>query len=251
MARDRGDGAARRRDRGQDKPNLIAINVLGELWTVDGRTVVVRDPATQTERVFRALREAAGDTLPRTAVLSSNGHDVHVTLNADGTVTPHGDVPAAVSATAGEQLQQPATAPVAGPAFAVVSAHHGSGASTWAQLLGAPETRGALEDGVAVVGVCRSTTAGIAAAKALIQGIGRHRVRAFLVVADAPGSMPPAARNEIRVLMGAVPVIVTPWFKPLRGIGVHEVETAYKTNRALQKFTAATSTSLVRSATGH
>lgn len=248
MARDRGDGAARRRDREQDKPNLLAVNVLGELWTVDGRTVVVRDPATQTERVFSALREAAGDTLPRNAVLSSNGHDVLVTLNADGTVTPHGDVPAATAATAGEQLQQPA--PEAGPAFAIVSAHHGSGASTWAHLLGAPETTGVLEDGIYVVGVCRSTTAGVAAAKALIQSIGRHRVRAFLVVADAPGSTPPAARNELRVLAGAVHLIHAPWFKPLRGIDVHQVTGAYQSSRPLQRFTAATSDALARSVSG-
>lgn len=248
MARDRGDGAARRRDRGQDQPSLIATNVLGELWTVNGRTVVVRDPATQTERVFQALREEAGDTLPRTAVLSSNGHDVRVTLNADGTVTPHGELPAEVVATAGEQLQP---APTEGPAFAVVSAHHGSGATTWARLLGAPETRGALEEGVAIVGVCRSTTAGIAAAKELIQTIGRHRVRAFLVVADAPGTAPPAARNEIRVLMGAVPVIIAPWFKPLRGIGPSDVDAALRTSRPLQRFTAGTSSALERTVSGH
>jgi hypothetical protein len=102
------------------------------------------------------------------------------------------------------------------PHLVVVGAHRGAGTSTWAGLLGAPEAEGLPADGH-MVGVCRSTVPGITAAKELIRQAGKQPFLAFLIVADAPVSLPRAVRREIKILAGAVPVVMVPWVSSLRG----------------------------------
>jgi hypothetical protein len=68
-----------------------------------------------------------------------------------------------------------------------------------------------------LVVVCRSLPIGIAATKRVIRQVGAARVRAVLVIADAPGKPVPAAAREQKVLAGAVPVVAVPWMPRLRG----------------------------------
>ena len=106
------------------------------------------------------------------------------------------------------------------PGRVFVGAHHGAGTTMWASLL--EEHDGGLvvpEEGE-VIGVCRSTPAGISAAKTLIGQHGPRRFSAFLVVADAPGRTPERVRRDVKVLAGAVTVIQVPWMPVLRGAQV-------------------------------
>lgn len=104
------------------------------------------------------------------------------------------------------------------PATAFVGAHYGAGTSTWAALLAGADCGLTMPDSGVVIGVCRSTPAGITAAKSLIGQHGPARFRAFLVVADAPAKMLPQAAREVKVLSAAVPVVVVPWLVKLRGV---------------------------------
>lgn len=100
---------------------------------------------------------------------------------------------------------------IAVPRLPVFSAHHGSGATTWAQLLDADEVSAPGERRPLVV--IRSTLAGVEAAKAHTRTAG-----AVLVVADAAGSVPAEVRRAVRVLEGAAPVVRVPWVPALRGV---------------------------------
>lgn len=104
------------------------------------------------------------------------------------------------------------------PATAFVGAHYGAGTSTWAALLAGADAGLTMPDTDVVVGVCRSTPAGITAAKSLIAQHGPRKFRAFLVVADAPAKLLPQVAREVKVLSGAVPVVVVPWIAKLRGV---------------------------------
>ncbi len=106
------------------------------------------------------------------------------------------------------------------PATAFVGAHHGAGTSIWASLLAGADAGMVMPESGVVVGVCRSTPAGIGAAKALIGVHGVNRFRAFMVVADASGGLPVRVRREVKILAGAVPVVQVPWFAWLRGAQV-------------------------------
>lgn len=104
------------------------------------------------------------------------------------------------------------------PAAAFVGVHHGAGTSAWAALLGGEDHGLAMPASGVVTAVCRATSAGLAGAKALVGEYGVERFRAFLVVADAPGRMLPAAARGIKVLSSVVPVVEVPWMPKLRGL---------------------------------
>lgn len=106
----------------------------------------------------------------------------------------------------------------AGPVVSFVGAHYGAGTSTWAALLGGADLAQRFPDAGMVIAVCRSTPAGITAAKDLVRQHGVARFKAFLVVADAAGKMLPQAGREAKVLSGAVPVVLVPWLPKLRGL---------------------------------
>lgn len=99
----------------------------------------------------------------------------------------------------------------------LVAAHPVAGASTWALLLHEEEVAEPPAEGPWVL-VCRSTPAGVQSAKKHIGRWGCERLRAVLVVADAPGRVPRAADRELKILGGAVRVVRAPWVPGLRGV---------------------------------
>lgn len=117
---------------------------------------------------------------------------------------------------ASEWLFPAGTCAVPGEAF--VGVHPGAGTTTWAALLGGVDHGLVVPETGAVVAVCRATPAGLNATKALIGVHGLDRVRAVLVVADAPGRALPAAARGIKVLSSVVPVVEVPWMVKLRGL---------------------------------
>lgn len=120
--------------------------------------------------------------------------------------------------------------PVAGPVPAVwvVGAHGGAGESTLAALLhGAAEAGHAWpvrEDGDGedvVLLVCRSSAAGLRAAQlaAIEYGSGALPgvLAGLVVMADAPGRLPKALTDQIRLVAGAVPHLwQVPWVEAWR-----------------------------------
>lgn len=113
-------------------------------------------------------------------------------------------------------LFPPGTFTVPGEAF--VGVHPGAGTSTWSTLLEGVDHGLVIPPEGKVTAVCRTTPAALAGAKALVGAEGAHRFKAFLVVADAPGRMLPAAAREIKILASVTPVIEVPWITKLRGI---------------------------------
>ncbi|ALE04788.1 hypothetical protein AL755_03635 (plasmid) [Arthrobacter sp. ERGS1:01] len=105
--------------------------------------------------------------------------------------------------------------PPPAPGVVLVGAHPLAGTSTWATLLGM-ETADVAPSYAPIVGVCRSTVPGIAAAKKLMAQVGPERVLAFLIVADAPAALPSQVTRELKVLGGGVPVVMVPWVNALR-----------------------------------
>lgn len=99
-----------------------------------------------------------------------------------------------------------------------VGVHPWAGTSTWATLLGGTDHGPVFPEAGAVIAVCRATPAGLNTTKALIGSHGLDRVRAVLVVADAPGRALPAAVRGIKVLSSVVPVVEVPWMVKLRGL---------------------------------
>lgn len=104
------------------------------------------------------------------------------------------------------------------PAVAFVGAHYGAGTSTWAGLLGGADAGQSMPETGSVIALCRSTPAGTAAVKTLIGRHGVARFQAVLVIADAPAKMLPQSAREVKVLSGALPVVVVPWIPALRGV---------------------------------
>lgn len=105
--------------------------------------------------------------------------------------------------------------PPPAPEVVLVGAHPLAGTSTWATLLGM-EAVDVIPSYAPMVGVCRTTVSGIAAAKKLMAQAGPDRVLAFLVVADAPAALPSQVTREIKILAGGVPVVMVPWANSLR-----------------------------------
>lgn len=132
----------------------------------------------------------------------------------------------------------------------VVGAHGGAGASVWAGLLGLPECAGAWPVAPAgapaagVVVVCRTSAAGLAAARRM--GIewagGGVPVRLVGVVAgaDAPGRLPRALREAWQMCAGAFPRgVLVPWQTAWRTWDPHEGEAPVSAavRRAIKEIT--------------
>lgn len=116
----------------------------------------------------------------------------------------------------GEWLFPAGTFKVPGDAF--VGVHPGAGTTTWATLLQGVDHGVLMPHTGVVIAVCRATPAALNATKALIGAHGVGRIRAVLVVADAPGHALPAAARGIKVLSSVVPVVEVPWMTKLRGL---------------------------------
>ncbi|MCA4135471.1 hypothetical protein [Arthrobacter sp. M4] len=104
------------------------------------------------------------------------------------------------------------------PGDVFVGVHPGAGTSTWAALLDGADHGLVMPEEESVVAVCRATPAALNATKTLIGTHGVGRIRAVLVVADAPGHALPAATRGIKVLSSVVPVVEVPWMVKLRGL---------------------------------
>jgi hypothetical protein len=91
--------------------------------------------------------------------------------------------------------------------------HHGSGASTWAELLDSTEIATPDAASGRLLLVARTTLRGVEVAKQL-----SYRAGAVLMVADAPGNVPADVRRGIKVLSGAAPIVRVPWAPALRGM---------------------------------
>jgi hypothetical protein len=97
--------------------------------------------------------------------------------------------------------------------WTVYGLHHGSGVSTWAELLGSSEIPTPDAASGRLLLVARTTLRGVEEAKQLT-----YRAGAVLMVADAPGNVPADVRRGIKVLSGAAPIVRVPWVPALRGM---------------------------------
>jgi hypothetical protein len=196
---------------------LHATNLVGQLWTVEGQNVVVRPCDDEATVILRALSERTTGTGPWQAAITSAAGAFELILQEDGSVTAQTLAPP-------EWLFPAGTFRSAPTGVQLVGIHPVAGTSTWAILLGGRElTPAMLRNAGPVVGVCRTTPAGIARAKEFVAEVGHENVVAILAVADASGQLQSAARRELHVLSGAVRVVRVPWIKALRGALPHDL----------------------------
>lgn len=196
---------------------LHATNLVGQLWTVEGQNVVVRPGDDEATVILRSLTERATGPGPWPAVVRTVSAAFEVILQEDGSVTPRTPTPPEWLFPAGTFRSVPT-------GVQLVGIHPVAGASTWAVLLQGRElTPAMLHNAGPVVGVCRTTPAGIARAKEFVAEVGHENVVAILAVADAAGQLQPSVRRELHVLSGAVRVVQAPWIKALRGAQPHEL----------------------------
>lgn len=199
---------------------LTATHVAGPMWTIEGKPLVVDGGADPRALVTRRLIElsSGADMVP--VLIRHHGQELHLLLGQDGALAPAAGAKATAAllewtpTTAGHDGAEPLEERPAA-AYELLSAHTGSGASTWAQLLDLPEVRPEDRSGAPLLLVTRSTIAGVEAAKPWTQ-----QVSAVLMVADAPGKVLPVVDRAIRVLHGAAPIVRVPWVPVLRGITV-------------------------------
>ncbi|WP_420367137.1 hypothetical protein [Curtobacterium sp. L1-20] len=189
------------------------------------------------QAVLRKVAELAVSSMPIRVVVHDGPHETRVALRPDGSSVAQGDD---AGVWAGGQIAAAALPPAdSAVSIAVVGVQPGAGVSTWAQLLNLPEAELNDEHAGRVVLVCRSTPAGINAAKAAVHTLGTAAVEAVLVVADAPGKPVPAAAREQRVLAGAVRVVPVPWLPRLRAVTEISRELAGQLARPVQRVSKA------------
>lgn len=99
-----------------------------------------------------------------------------------------------------------------------VAAHGGAGATSWAHILGgvdggliSDKTKEKIAPDTALVLVARASIDGVDAAKAAIAIHGYDRFACVLLVPASPGKMPRIIAGEVKVLSGALGIILTPW----------------------------------------
>lgn len=223
---------------------LIAAHVGGPMWTIGGHPLLVPNGRDVTAIVLeRALSLVAGPP-PWPMEVRHDGVTIELLLEGDGTVvaapqtalTPpvrrwlHAAPPPAPLRERGATITD-RTSPTM-PGFHLLSAHVGSGASTWAQLMQVHETTADERPEAPIVVVARTTLAGVDAAKGYTSGAS-----AVLLVADAAGRPPGPVVRAIRVLEGATPVVRAPWVPALRGMVT--VPESTKTRRVAARVAAA------------
>ncbi|WP_440681935.1 hypothetical protein [Clavibacter nebraskensis] len=208
------------------------MHILGPVWAVNGHPVTVSVGEDLRRTILDTVARQLEFNGPVRAVITDGPRTTRVVLRPDGSSVAEGDD--AHRWAGPSQSSQPTPEQVT-----LIGVHPVSGATAWAQLLGLPE--GSLREAptTAVVLVCRSTPAGIDAAKHAIRALGTDAVRAVLVVADAPGRPVPAAAREQRILAGAVPVVPVPWLPRLRAVAEISPELAGQLARPVQRITQA------------
>jgi len=196
---------------------LTVVQLNGPMWAVGGQTVEVPASAAPRRFILDLLEADSTHLGERQVDVRPTGQPAFtLTLGADGSVTT-------TTLTDPRILQwlRPARSRSAAPVsdeqaieagWTLHGLHHGSGATTWAELLGGTEiTIPAASNGRLLL-VARTTLRGVEEAKQLT-----YRAGTVLMVADAPGNVPPDVRRGIRVLSGAAPIIRVPWIPALRG----------------------------------
>jgi hypothetical protein len=205
---------------------VVASQVDAHLWNVGGVPLVVPDGVDGPGLVLAQAGALLAGLGPWPVSVQYSGLAFELEVQTDGSVsaapgtqlTPHvlswirpaGSLPFVPKAPLQEAPPVSSTPPVE-----LVSVHHGSGATTWAQLLGFKEVTRETQSGPHPFVVLRSTLAGTEAAKAHTSDAA-----ALLVVADAPGKVPAPVARAIRVLEGAAPIVRVPWVPALRGMNV-------------------------------
>ncbi|RII94853.1 hypothetical protein DZF98_00065 [Clavibacter californiensis] len=219
------------------------VHASGPLWAIDGMPLVVPADADVRRVVLDAAGRAVGSSACYRVTVVDGGRVTRVAVSADGGSVADG---ADASLWAGPRDIDPATRLNADVSLVALGCHPGAGTTSWARLLGLREVMrdAPVDPDDRVLLVCRSVPAGLSRAKHAIRDLGRHRVGAVLVVADAPGRPVPDARREQKVVAGAAPVVVAPWVPALRGVEdvspgvaerVHRVTT--RVGRALEAAT--------------
>ena len=141
------------------------------------------------------------------------GQRVNPWLTAARNITP-----APVPAPAPEPVAP--TVPGGVPVF--LAAHGGAGATSWAHILGGVDGglvtgpgQEAPPPGAALVLVVRASLDGVDAAKSAIAIHGYDRFACVLLVPSTPAKMPRLIAHEVKVLSGAITIILTPWIPGL------------------------------------
>ncbi|MFB2586975.1 hypothetical protein [Herbiconiux liukaitaii] len=197
---------------------VTVAQLAGPMWLVGGQTVEV--PAGVAPAVFLIgfLEADSAELGERELVVQSTGQpSFTLTLGVDGSVT----TTALTDPRILEWLRPArdcAEAPVVDEqatraGWTLYGLHHGSGASTWAELLDSTEIANPDAASGRLLLVARTTLRGVEEAKQLT-----YRAGAVLMVADAPGNVPADVRRGIKVLSGAAPIVHVPWVPPLRGM---------------------------------
>jgi hypothetical protein len=195
--------------------NIAQLN--GPLWAVGGQTVEVPKGAAAARFIIDFLEADSADLGERELDVHAAGQPAFtLTLAADGAVTT-----AALTDPRILEWLRPARSsgdvPVVAPGavkagWSLYGLHHGAGTTTWAELLEGEEITAPDAGSGRLLLVARTTLRGVEEAKTLT-----HRAGAVLMVADAPGNVPPDVRRGIRVLSGAAPIVRVPWIPALRG----------------------------------
>lgn len=217
-------------------PPVAVTHVVGPLWAVNGQVLTVQADGSLRRDVLDAVARGVNAAGPVRIVVTDGSLVTKVVLRLDGSSVAEGDDAAAWAGPGGMPVAPPA---VSATRPAVVGVQPGAGASAWAHLLDLPEARLTDEHTSGVVLVCRSTPAGISAAKSAVHALGVAAVNAVLVVADAPGKPVPAALREQRVLAGAVPVVPVPWMPRLRAVAEISPQLAAQLARPVQRVSKA------------
>lgn len=211
-------------------PPVAVTHAVGPMWAVNGHPLAVGAGKDLRRVVLDTVARVVAAAAPVRVIVTDGPRVTRLVLRLDGSSVAEGDdaaVWAGPAATAPAVLHR--------DSVSVVGVLPGSGSSTWAILLDLPEAQLHDEPAGRVVLVCRSTPAGIDAAKRAVREFGTAAVDAVLVVADAPGKPVPAAVREQRVLAGAVRVVPVPWLSRLRAVSEISPQLAGQLARPVQR----------------
>jgi hypothetical protein len=197
---------------------VTVAQLAGPMWLVGGQTVEVPAGVTPAAFLIDFLEADSAELGERELDVQPTGQpSFTLTLGVDGSVT----TTALTDPSILEWLRPArgrADAPVANEhaikaGWTLYGLHHGSGASTWAELLDSTEIATPDAASGRLLLVARTTLRGVEEAKQLT-----YRAGAVLMVADAPGNVPADVRRSIKVLSGASPIVRVPWVPALRGM---------------------------------
>lgn len=217
---------------------ILVVHVIGPIWAVNGQMITVMPGQDPQQAVLSVIADMAESLKPVRVVIADGRAETRVALRPDGSVVAQGGAAHLWSKAKATRLRDD-RAVATKRKNTVIGTHPAAGASTWAHLLDLPEAQLVDERAGQVVLVCRSTPAGIDAAKRAVQTLGSAAVDAVLVVADAPGKPVPTAAREQRVLAGAVTVIPVPWLPRLRAVSEISPQLAGQLARPVQRVSKA------------